>query len=412
MMNTKSSSRFIVFIWFFLAHPFAHALDHSSPVASPYGFASTLLTPDLDYFWGKIALGSFMAVKSELDPSSRMGVKPSSEGEQGFNNQLMLGLRPWDWQKFTLFAYYQYKQVWFSTPERMDAFSRNPTDFEHHPFRSDLLKRKHRLVASAELNQASWQWGLMGLVEQDRMGSAHMLEVDQYEKEGTLEPYYSFLTAPWVQYAWSSQQKTKFYLYVRKELNLRAPEKSKQSYPEETQDWRQYSFGLSHEGLLFNEVGFRVHASEYHMIYNDPWLDRRRRGFYIDLDYQILQSFTLQPYVAFFEENYTLPAIKVGGCEVYDKHLLNGDDSQSNAHSCPRRDVDVYYKVKLNWDRQTYQRFSLVYVYASQKNPSLREFDVVTKTFILEASLNFPDGPLVHQLSHRYYDREVFEGYL
>lgn len=359
--------------------------------------------------WSKLSLGVFSTLLSEEDPASRLGVKPSTEEEDGLWHEFILGMDPALFKSLRFYSYYTYSQNWLSNPQRMSDSLEPIGDFEYDPFRADLLQRKHKLLASLDYQtNSALQWGLLVEHQIDKIGTSYIIDPEQYEGYQVVEPLYGYLALPWVLWGWNNHQRTQLYLHFYKEINHYSNDQSFQSYS--TLEPKHLSLGLNHRAFLPDfKVALSAHLTHYTYIFNDPWLDRTRNGLFLSMAYEFLPQISMETQFLSYNEKFLLPRLKVGGCETFHKKSPTGESILDlKPVLCERIDIRTAYLLKLRWHHTPYQDLSFSYHYQDNKNPILREFDYVSKTFFVDLTLSFPNNKKTRDLTQRFYDENIY----
>jgi hypothetical protein len=332
----------IIFLFLTLRNSL-QAAETNSAKTSSYIFEQTQFSR---YVWTQLNLGTFAILRSEEDPTSRLGVKPASEGENGVFDSLTLGTTPVSFGPLEIYGYYQYQQHWFSNAERFARMIDQPLDFDAHPFRADLMDRRQQLTLSIAYQASAYaSSGILLAQHKTRMGSD--LIFDSEQGYGSFNSHGGDLFLPWIMGHWMNTQSTQLYMLFAKDIDQYSPNSSYQSY----YSLSDASVGLKHHAIFPDwQLNLTMDFMRYRFIFNDPWLDHERRGAFLTLAYDFNPQLQVETQFAVYNDSYQLPRLK----------LRKSSDSDFTLTPTPlaRREQHYFLQLKLQWEVRPWQEFS------------------------------------------------------
>ena len=311
-----------------------------------------------------------------------------------------IGIGPIRQDDVTAFAGYSYRQLWYTDPDRLDTFLKNPTDFAYFPIRADLLERRHQVYADLRRDVGRLLYfGLFSRYEVSRMGSTFFPSPESDDLNQVIPISETQVMLPWIGASYLDNMRTLGYLYLRKELNSNTPEFSNKTF-----DFGQavMSFGLSHEMDFPNlDLSLSGEIFQYEFIYNDRWLDYKRLGGLFSIDHEFIPRWFVNALVGYYDDTYIQPIYRQGSCS--DNPKSKGSASESPV-KCVRKDSGLMFQGTVYWNWTQFQRFSAYVLQVKNQNPKQKEFEESTLSFQITYTLAFPSVKRVARFVDRFAD--------
>ncbi|MGE0174243.1 MAG: tetratricopeptide repeat protein [Oligoflexales bacterium] len=321
---------------------------------------------------------------NELDFEAGIGVGPFVEG----NSQTFVG--------------YHYTQNWVSDEDRIKTYFDDPLDFAYFPYRSDLLTRRHRLLADFKKKTNKYfYFGLFAAYEFARSGSTFFPVPDENKAlKQTLNVSRTSLVVPWVGLEYNSNNRSMLYMYFEKEIDSELPEFSNKTYNfNQSSIDKSFSLGVKHRmDLPQFDTGIEAEFFRYDYTYNDYWLDYQRTGFLLTVEHEVISEVTAIGMVGTFQDVYDAKYLRSKSCSG----VVTASTTQAgDIHQCARNDAGLVYKLNLAWTYTPTKRIEGFISYVEVKNPELQVFDRTDFTLGLMFTFSFPqaDSNLVHKQS-------------
>lgn len=317
-----------------------------------------------------------------------------------------IGIGPWQEGSTTAFGGYTYRQLWLTDLDRINTYTEDPTDIEYFPLRGDLLERRHQFYGDFRRDIAQiLYFGFFFRWEFARIGSTLFPSPDDPELRKVLKISDTQLFIPWIGTAWSSTARSLVYLYMRKEINEDSPDHSNKTYEFGVDGGSPtMSFGISNDvEFPEHDLNLNLELFQYEFIFNDYWLDYKRRGLLASAEFQLIPRWYLTGLLGFYRDEYVLPRIKIRGCSAE----ISDSDSQTTAEqafSCDREDTGLLYQFGVYWNYTQFQRLTFDIQMVENRNSKQKEFDESKMTFQLSYTMAFPSVKRVTRFVDRYAD--------
>ncbi len=316
-----------------------------------------------------------------------------------------IGVGPLRTENATAFAGYVYRQKWSTDESRVETYFQDPTDLAYQPFRPDVMEREHQLFGDFRRRIAGKFFvGAFGRMEFVRLGSGLIPGPDETQLNQVLKVAERTLLIPWAGISYLEDTQTLMYLYLRRELNLDAPDFSNKSYILTGGDEPALSYGLSHHmgfpnvGLDLNFEGFL-----YEFVYNDPWFDYTRLGGIGSIKFEFYKGIYAHGLFGMYSDTYQVKVLKQGSC-TYRPQSTVGQESSQTPKACARIDDGKLFEVGAYWDYSQFHRFGASFTYVTNENPSLSIFDRTQYWIRGHVTMAFPSVDRVIRYVDRFAD--------
>jgi len=346
---------------------------------------SPLSLTETPHFW-YLGLAGTVEDKTNFVPDQKIGLKPNADQNTQLIFRSSIGLGPIKQSSSTFLSGYTYNQSWVTTPERVDTFLNDPSDFAWQPFRPDLLERDHQFFLDLK-SQLSKQFfsGLYASRNYSRVGSM----IQGPEKAGVEEnlPMSDQTTViPWIGANLDENWKIIAYWYFEKKLNLETPEFSYQTYSFNNSNI-PVSIGID-TNVDFPSIKAHLKLQTFHfeLFYNDPFLDYSRNGALLAFAHSLFPTFNLEISAGLYRDAYA---------EYSPRNQACNSTSESQATNatptfCNRLDAGTMYTGEVSWN---YTQFNRVYAgiqKISNQNSGQKVYQFEKISYTAGVSLAFP----------------------
>lgn len=365
---------------------------------------------NVPHFWS-IQTGILSDEAQGYQPSESGALDQKEEGNYAFLVNASLGIGPIRKKYATAFAGYSYRQHWDTDLDVLTNWFSDPFNLQAFPIRGDLLERSHQLFGDIRRQFTDQLFlGAYARVDYQRAGSSFFPSPDDNDLRIVVSMTDTTMLIPWLGWAWTDDQRSLAYLYIRKEIHNNSPDHSNKTY-DFTGDTgeRAISFGLSHS-MEFPawQLSGSIEAFQYEFIFNDFWLDYTRKGAILGADYIIWKGLGVNAAVGFYEDGYKLPRIKQGDCSS------NGGIPTSNPSSlkladdnpvskCNRSDSGTLMQAGVYWSQNANLRFSGSYLMV-ENSSGMKEYSESRNVIRFDVTWAFPGVKRVSRMTDRFAD--------
>lgn len=320
-----------------------------------------------------------------LSPGKLANLKTT---QQALYGDLGFALGPVKVQNSQVTAGYAYQTEWYTTEERINAYSDDYSDFDYFPFRPDLMERRHILYADLQrLLFKPLSFGLFGRMEFAKIGSRLFPGPEDTQINRALNVEDSFLLVPYLQWSLSPDWTLVPYLYFFKMVNLDEPDFSQKSYSFEGTPSFSYGSTLhwQYKPLSYRS-SIRLYQNE--AVFNDYWLDYKQIGLQWQQAADLKYGFSWTTGLEYSQRNYILDRPQVTGCGPSAGTTADGSPIPKN---CGRKQNGLAINLALNWHLSQQMRFEGSYRSQQRDNPGQKENDWSYKEFSFGIAMGFPD---------------------
>ncbi|MBP9706655.1 MAG: hypothetical protein KBD78_03365 [Oligoflexales bacterium] len=372
----------------YLRHLFGIAYPNADIATFKYNPLSLF---DFQHFW-LLGIATGYTESHEKDPVSSNGggvlLKNTAALDYFLETQASFGIGPFTSTSNVVFAGYNYRQRWLTTPDRVQLYFEDITDFEYFLYRPDLLVRTHEfyLDYSRELFTDLFV-GAYTKIGYTRMGSSFLTTPEDTEIQKSITIGQSQLLMPWVRSPINDYIDVMIYAYLNKNLNEEAPEFSHKTF-----EFGGNSPSISFGGRgIFNypaiSLKLNLEIFRFNYTYNDYWLDSRKEGVLVEAENEFLPSWHLKGSLGMYGDTYSVQQLKAGPCQSQETRRSNSD----RPTPCWRTDQGFFYSAELYWNYTNFTRYAISYEFLENKNPNLTQFDQNIQTLTFSANIAFPD---------------------
>lgn len=367
--------------------------------------------------WSLFSVPHFWSIQTGLLSDTSQGYQPSEEGaldqkEEGnyaFLMNMSLGIGPIRKKYATAFAGYTYRQRWDTDLDVVTNWFSNPFDITAFPLRGDLLERNHQLFGDIRRQFGDqFYLGAYARIDYQRVGSTFFPSPDDNDLQVVVNLTDTMLFIPWVGWAWTDDQRTLAYLYIRKEIHNNSPDHSNKTY-DLTGDSGDpaMSLGISHS-MEFPalQLSGSVEAFQYEFIFNDYWLDYTRKGLLLGADYVIWRGLGAFAAGGYYMDNYKLPRFKQGECGSTGSIKPTSSTDEGSAtpvSSCKRSDSGTLIQGGVYWNQNANLRYSGSYL-TVENSSEMKEYSESRQVFRFDITWAFPGVKRVNRMTGRFAD--------
>jgi hypothetical protein len=308
--------------------------------------------------------------------------------QQALYGDLGFALGPIRVQNSQVTAGYTYQTEWYTTEERINAYSDDYSDLDYFPFRPDLMERRHVLYADLQrVLLKPLHFGLFGRMEFAKIGSRLFPGPEDTQINRALNVEDTFLLVPYLQWSLNKDWTLVPYLYFFKLVNQDEPDFSQKSYSfEETPS---FSFGSTlhwqYKPLSYRS-SLRLYQNE--AVFNDYWLDYKQIGLQWQQAADLKYGFSWQTGLEYSQRNYILDRPQVTGCGASAGTTADGSPIPKN---CGRKQNGLAINLALYWHLSQQMRFEGLYRSQQRDNPGQKENDWNYKEYSFGIAIGFPD---------------------
>jgi tetratricopeptide (TPR) repeat protein len=323
-----------------------------------------------------------------------------------------VGIGPVKQGVISAFGGYTYRQNWLTDQDRISTYTEDFLDIQYFPFRGDLLERKHQFYADFRrpINEKFFI-GTYAKLQFARIGSEiyPSPESENEELKKVLKISDTTLLIPWIGVSVIPNNRSLFYLYLRKEINEDSPEHSNKSYEFGLSgEDPVISFGASHTlAIPQKKISLNLEVFQYEFIYNDYWLDYTRQGGMLTGEIEVVPRWFVSGFLGMYEDSYLLPRLKQGSCASSVK-ITNSDTAPTTSSNspvgCPRTDSGLMQQVSVYWNWTQFTRISGSLLIVQNDNSDLKEFEESKQVLEIRYTMAFPSVKRVSRFIDRFAD--------
>ena len=355
------------------------------------------------HFW-RLQIGTESEEIQGYQPDEHHTIVQRTDSHYAFLVNAAIGVGPIREKYATAFAGYAYRQRWNAERETLDAWVKDPSNFQLFPLRGDLLERTHQVFGDVRRQfNDRYFLGLYARLDFTRAGSSFFPSPDDNDLRIVVSMKDTQLMIPWAGISWDDNMRTMIYLYMRKEINKASPDHTNKTYDitGSTGD-KAMSFGISHV-MEFPAIGLDVNGElfQYEFIFNDFWLDYTRKGVLVGADYNVWQNINLAALVGIYDDQYKLPRIKQGDCNQTGD--VNSTTASSDAQQCKRADSGQLLQASVYWSYSSTTRVTGSYQMVVNSS-GMKEYSESKNTMRLDVAWAFPSIKRVQRFTERFAD--------
>lgn len=363
---------------------------------------------NVPHFWS-IQTGILSDESQGYQPSDSGALDQKQEGNYAFLVNASLGIGPMRKKYATAFAGYSYRQRWDTDLDILANWFTDPFNLQAFPIRGDLLERSHQLFGDIR-RQFGDQFflGTYARVEYRRAGSSFFPSPDDNDLRVVVNMTDTTMIIPWMGWAWTDDQRSLAYLYIRKEIHNNSPDHSNKTY-DFTGDSgeRAISYGLNHSiELPALQLSGTLDLFQYEFIFNDYWLDYTRKGAVLGVDYVIWRGLGTMAAVGYYADDYKLPRVKQGECSSnggIPSTSSTTSDAVTPVSSCKRSDSGTLMQGGVYWNQSANLRFSGSYTMV-ENSSGMKEYSDSRNVIRVDATWAFPSVKRVTRMTERFSD--------
>jgi tetratricopeptide (TPR) repeat protein len=352
------------------------------------------------HYWFS-SIGLLNTFGTQNNPHPQKGLEKENKSNNELDFEAGIGVGPFVEGNSQTFIGYHYIQNWVSDDDRIKTYFNDPIDFAYFPYRSDLLTRRHRVLADfKKATNKYFYFGLFGSYEIARSGSTFFpVPEEQKALKQVLSVSTTSLVVPWVGLEYNKNNRSILYFYFKKEIDKELPEFSNKTYNfNQGSIEKSFSLGIRHRlDLPRFDTGIEAEFFRFDYTYNDYWLDFLRTGFMLTAEHQVISEVMVVGTVGTFQDVYDTKYIRSNSCSGNVKSSGAGTDIRS----CARTDQGLIYKLNLAWTFTPTKKIEGFLSYIEVKNPEIQVFDNTDFNLGIVFTFSFPEAEsnLIHKQS-------------
>ena len=258
-----------------------------------------------------------------IERQARVSLNTASKNNESLilSAKAGLGFGPYSTPAGQIGLGYHYDQDWYATKEQFRYYIKDPTDLNYFPHQGHLLVRTHRLFVdyrSPRLGRFN-----LGIYFSNifRRGGSSFNRIRALKRVFSLEK--STRIIPWLGLQWGKGHFSKFYLLLENTISEEDPDRSRQSHSLFGGNGTYVSIGLKHSAD-FSAYQSKLDGAfyRYKLVYEDPWQDRVRLGFYGSYEWYGLPPVSLILHYHSIKDSYRLDVIRSRQCGL----LVSGSE--------------------------------------------------------------------------------------
>lgn len=368
---------------------------------------------DAPHYWFMEFGGGYVS-ETGFEPDKVLLTKTRSDQTTSMLLKGGIGLGPYRKNSATIYAGYTYDQKWNAPQERLDLYFEDPGDISYFPFRPDLMQRAHSFYGDLRFSLTNSLYaGVFSKYAHLRLGSL-IKGPEEWSIEENLATNSQTTIIPWLGVQWNKQNRSLFYWYLYKDIDLESTELSFKTYSLDIDPF-PVSMGFNHSiDIASLSTTFNFELYKYEFIYNDPFKDHTRIGALASVTHELIPTLDIEITGGYYKDTYIEPFVKTKQCSLIEGALNQGNAPSTTTDDpvvkCSREDTGFLISGQVSWGYRQFYRVFAKFKYLQNINEDLKQNDFEQQSFLGGITLAFPSVKRTVRYSERFSDRGLERG--